>query len=94
MANHDRARAWKIHWYFLLGFVLVYAATLVAVWSEPAKNPDFRDLVTFLLGMILCAYAVGTSILMLVVDRRTWGPVVMHILGLIAYAVSLVVDKM
>jgi hypothetical protein len=31
---------------------------------------------------------------MIWVGRRTWGPVVLHILGLIAYAVSLVLDKM
>lgn len=94
MPDHDSARAWKLHWFALLGFVLVYGGTLVAVWSEPAKNPDLRDLVTFLLGMFLFVYAAVTSLLMLWLGRRAWVPVVLHVLGLIAYAVSLVLDKM
>lgn len=87
------ARSWKIHGLALGAFGALYLAVLWGIWTSPPRGLDLRGFASGVLLMLLLGYAVVSSVLMIWVGRRTWGPAVMHTLALAGLAVALLMDQ-
>ncbi|MCY1054068.1 hypothetical protein [Nannocystis sp. SCPEA4] len=74
-----KRRAWQIHAGILALLAVAYILFVVEFMSGPAPRVlDLRAVVATVFLMCLGGYATITSILMIWVRRRIWGPIVMH----------------
>lgn len=87
------ARSWRNHCLALGTFAALYLAALWDVWTTPPHGLDLRGFVSGVLLMLLFGYAGVSSLLMIWVGRRAWGPVVMHTLALVGLTVAWVLDQ-
>ncbi|PCC74717.1 hypothetical protein [Nannocystis exedens] len=92
--SHDPRPAWRIHGLALAALVVLYAYVFGDLLFDPPRGVlDLRGFAAHMSMMLLIAYAVVTSFAMRWVGRRTWGPVVMHVLLAGGYIVAVVLDE-
>lgn len=87
------ARSWRNHGLALGAFAVLYLAALWDIWTTPPHGLDLRGFASGVLLMFLLGYAGVSSLLMIGVGRRAWGPVVMHTLALAGLTAAWVLDK-
>lgn len=91
--RRDTRRAWQLHGLALLALVVLYIYIFGGVLLGPPRGGlDLSGFVAAMSLMFLVAYALVTTFLMVWVDRRTWGPVVMHVLLAGGYIVMVALD--
>ncbi|MCY1005139.1 hypothetical protein OV079_06045 [Nannocystis pusilla] len=91
--RRDTRRAWQLHGLALVALVVLYLYVFGEVLlGLPRGESVLLGLAAVFTLEILVAYALLTTFLMLWVGRRTWGPVVMHVLLAGGYIVAVVLD--
>lgn len=91
--RRDTRRAWQLHGLALLALVVLYAYIFGGVLLGPPRGGfDLSGFVAAMSLMFLVAYALVTTFFMVWVGRRTWGPVVMHVLLAGGYIVWVALD--
>jgi len=87
-------RAWQIHGVVLAALVVLYIGVFWDHYTGPPRGGfDLTGFAAAILLVVLIGYALISSVLMLWVGRRVWGPLVMHGLALAGYAASLAAEK-
>lgn len=87
-------RAWQIHGVVLAALVVFYLWVCWDIFTGPPRGGvDFAGAAAVILGVVLFGYVLLSSVLMLWIGRRVWGPIVMHGLAISAYVINLAEEQ-